>query len=102
MSELYFLPQFLNHSVFSHQLFLSYRDNFMKVFRGTLMALGPETFHLSTLFSLNNRSGDFARLLNSLDVSKSIVCKVCDEITFTEPQSAFQHYCSIAHAFNRK
>uniref|UniRef100_A0AC34FWX8 C2H2-type domain-containing protein n=1 Tax=Panagrolaimus sp. ES5 TaxID=591445 RepID=A0AC34FWX8_9BILA len=94
--QLYALPQFLNHSGFALQHFLVYRDNFIKFFRGTLMALGPESFHLSTVFSLNNRICDFTRLLNSLEMSKRIECKIC-EILFTEPQSAFQHYCSISH-----
>ena len=60
------------------------------------MALGPECFNLLFLFKLNTRMVDTSRLLKALEQQYSIKCDVC-HTSFVDPESAFQHYCSISH-----
>jgi hypothetical protein len=96
MTQLCALPQFQHNSFFDPEPFVTYRSKFIEIYRASLMALGPESFNLSFIFQLNRRSVDTSRLLPALEGQKAFECENC-QIAFSEPASAFQHYCSITH-----
>uniref|UniRef100_A0A914PJC3 C2H2-type domain-containing protein n=1 Tax=Panagrolaimus davidi TaxID=227884 RepID=A0A914PJC3_9BILA len=96
MTQLCALPQFQHNSFFDPEPFVTYRSKFIEIYRASLMALGPESFNLSFIFQLNRRSVDTSRLLPALEGQKAFECENC-QIAFSEPTSAFQHYCSISH-----
>jgi hypothetical protein len=96
MAQLCALPQFSHNSFFDPEPFVTYRSKFVEIYRASLIALGPESFNLSFIFQLNRRSVDTSRLLPALEGQKAFECENC-QIAFSEPASAFQHYCSISH-----